>query len=333
MRRDESSFDGLLSSFDGRRKKIPRTKKEDSSDEERRFLGSTDEEETNQRKVTMRAYKDLLEDVLLNGEVESQRALVKGEEVTTKVLYGQDISFDLSNQRFPMVTTKRTSFKIVKEELKWFLRGENNVKSLQEKGVRIWGEWADRDGNLGGSYPGCWRDFGGTDQIRQLENLFRLQRKMGPSDDVIRKWKRRMILSSWNPNITDNRGPVGCHTFAQWHITMKGEIHCNMYMRSVDLFLGLPYNIACYALLTNLFAKIGGLTAGRLMITMGNAHIYSNHEESVRTLLERKIHAPPVLQVSFDEEHRDDWSILDGKWDAELLGYQCGDPIKGEIAV
>lgn len=285
----------------------------------------------------MKNYQQLLEQVMRYGEKESQRAVVKGESVTTRVLYSQRLEFDLS-VGFPMVTCKKTSMKIVREELKWFLRGENNVKSLQEVGVGIWDEWADGDGELGGSYPGCWRRFGaqvlktGEDQVAGLEKIMRLVAKEGLDDPIIRRNKRRMILTGWDPNIKDNRGPVGCHTLAQFHISPKGELHCDMYMRSVDLFLGLPINIASYGLLTTLLAMIGGLTPRRLVLTLGNAHVYANHEEQVWQLLDRKVFTPPTLQVSF-EGRRDDWSILEGGWDACLKGYVSGESLSGDIAV
>ena len=286
----------------------------------------------------MRQYQRLIEEILDDGEIESQRAMVKGEQLNTKVLYNKSLEFDLRNKLFPMVTTKSTSFKIVKEELKWFIRGHNNVKTLNEKGITIWNEWADSNGDLGGSYPGCWRNFGGlggTDQIRQLENLMRLHHKQGPSDETIRKWKRRMILTSWDPNIKDNKGPVGCHTLAQFSITMDGRLHCSMIMRSVDCFLGLPYNIASYALLTNLLAKIGGLHAHKLHIFMINCHLYSNHLDGCRELIRRSPYAPPVLDCHFTapDDHRDNWSLLEGNWWANLLGHQHHDSIKGDIAV
>lgn len=274
----------------------------------------------------MEQYKNLLQELLLYGEVESQRAkLADGSELYTTVLYSQNIHFDLQDG-FPLVSVKRTPFKFIREELKWFIRGENNVKSLQEKGVHIWDEWADKDGNLGGSYPGAWRNFGhhcpgdlpGFDQIGHLERLFRLHAKEGPNDPTIRRFKRNMLLVGFDPAVTDNRGPKGCHTLAQWHITMKGELHCDMYMRSVDCFLGLPFNIACYALLTELFARIGGLTTGKLVITMGNCHFYNNHVEGIKEILRREPKPMGTLRVVFGGKE-DDRSVAD--WEAKVDGY------------
>ncbi len=279
----------------------------------------------------MRSYLNLVEAILRNGEVESQRALVAGEQVTTKVLYNQQLQFDLDQHgRFPLVTTKKTSFKIVKEELKWFLRGSDNVNSLREKGVRIWDEWADENGNLGGSYPSTWRDFGGScerkgcDQIHLLESLMKLHAVTGPDDKTIRQYKRRMILTSWDPNIKDNRGPVGCHTLSQYMITQGGKLHCTLHARSIDVFLGLPYNIASYALLTMLLAKIGNLRPGILCVNIANAHLYSNHLSGCEELITRQPFAPPWIDLAVT-------SLND--WSAELLTYDSHPRIVGDIAV
>ncbi len=287
----------------------------------------------------MKNYQELLKNVLINGEIESQRALVNNQQVNTKVLYNQRLDYDLGkNGLFPLVTCKKTSFRIVVEELKWFLRGIDNVQSLKEQKVNIWNEWASETGHLGTSYPSTWRDFDGTwhekgcDQIRQLEKIMILVRKNGLDDPVVRQWKRRLLLSSWNPNITDNRGPVGCHTFAQWHLSSgvrpeglaDPRLHCTMYMRSVDLFLGLPYNIGVYALLTNIFARIAGLKPGLLTIIMGNAHLYSNSWVETGEIVRCPTFPPPILDLKVG-------SVDD--WEAELLGYQSGPACRVEIAV
>lgn len=291
----------------------------------------------------MRQYQNLLEKILRYGETESQRALVKGEMINTKVLYSERVEIPL--REFPMVTCKKTSFKIVREELKWFLRGENNVKTLREKGVTIWDEWADINGDLGGSYPGTWRPFGGihdsggsgiveggVDQLARIERIMKVHAKNGPDDSYVRKQKRRIVLISYDPTIEDNKGPVGCHSLAQWHISPRGKIHCDLFMRSVDVFLGLPYNIASYGLLTGLLGEVGDLTVGNLVITMGNCHIYNNHDDAAWTAVRRPRHQLPELVMTF-EGNPDDWSILDGGWDAKLEGYTSGESLKGDIAV
>jgi thymidylate synthase len=286
-------------------------------------------------------YKKIVHDILTRGVLEDQRALVNGEKVQTKAVYCQRIDINLQ-LGFPLLTLKRTPLRLIKEELKWFIRGEDNVTSLKSKDVNIWNEWADDAGNLGPSYPSSWRRFGGSvghqghtcglagkDQIAELEGYFRdWKESSGASDRCIRD-KRRVLLTSWNPNIRGNKGPVGCHTLAQWFpVKQEGgdKLHCHMYMRSVDVFLGLPFNIACYALLTELLARIGGLTAEGLTITMGNCHIYENHLPQCRELVHRVPKGLPRLLLDVD-------SLTDGKWDASVEGYYPHDALKGEIAV
>ena len=222
----------------------------------------------------MDAYLNLLQEVLDHGAIREDRT-----GVGTRGVFGRQIRFDLSDG-FPLVTTKKIHLKSVIVELLWFLRGDTNVKWLQERGVRIWNEWADEDGNLGPVYGQQWRAFpnpnGGTvDQIAQLvKNL-----REAPHS-------RRHVVCAWNPGQVEDMALPPCHALFQFHV-QDGRLSCQLYQRSADLFLGVPFNIASYALLTMMLAQVTGLKAGDFVHTFGDAHLYENHLEQAKEQLSR----------------------------------------------
>lgn len=316
----------------------------------------------------MYSYLELIENVLFGGFVDTQRAKVNGQEIKSRVLLGQNLTMRLDLGNFPLITTKRVNFEAVKEELRWFLRGDDHITYLQNKKVKIWDPWADENGYLGHSYPSAWRHFGGHiseikikkpflegipgfaekkddfdtytvtdsgfDQIAYLVRNFRLYKQDQENEELVRN-KRRLVLSGWDCyNHHSSRGPVGCHTLAQWHFTPQG-LWCDLYMRSCDLFLGAPFNIASYALLTHLFAKIAGIPPTMLSIRYGNAHIYANHEEQIKEQLLRVPNNLPVLTDLVISNVSDDTPDSDylSEWDCNLVNYNPYPFLKGQIAI
>jgi len=264
----------------------------------------------------MRQYQDLMRHVRDHGVQKSDRT-----GTGTRSVFGHQMRFDLS-QGFPLVTTKKLHTKSIFLELLWFLRGDANVRWLQEQGVSIWDEWADADGNLGPVYGVQWRswptpDGGHIDQIRQI--IEQIQRTPD---------SRRLIVSAWNVADIARMALAPCHALFQFYVA-QGRLSCQLYQRSADIFLGVPFNIASYALLTHMVAQQCGLDAGEFIWTGGDCHLYANHLEQVDLQLSR---APyPLARLNIGR--RPD-SIFDYRFeDFEVLDYQCHPHIKAPVAV
>ena len=261
------------------------------------------------------AYEDLLRHVLDHGTAKSDRT-----GTGTRSVFGHQMRFDL-RQGFPLVTTKKVHLKSVVGELLWFLRGDSNVRWLQEHGIRIWNEWADDDGDLGPVYGVQWRSWptpGGEhiDQIQQvLETLC-----TNPDS-------RRMLVSAWNVAELEAMALMPCHAFFQFYVA-DGTFSCQLYQRSADLFLGVPFNIASYALLTHMVAQQTGLQVGDFVWTGGDCHIYHNHVEQVREQLSREPYPFPTLSL-FKADSLFDYDFDD----VEVLDYRHHPAIKAPVAV
>lgn len=261
----------------------------------------------------MQQYLDLLRDVMENGVDKMDRT-----GVGTRSVFGRQMRFDLS-KGFPLVTTKKVHLKSIIYELLWFLRGDTNVKYLQDNGVRIWNEWADQNGELGPVYGSQWRNWNneGIDQIADvIERL-----KKTPND-------RRMIVSAWNVGKIAQMHLPPCHMMFQFYVA-NNKLSCMLYQRSCDMFLGVPFNIASYALLTMMVAQVCGYEVGEFIHTLGDTHIYHNHFEQVK---EQLSHTPyPLPQMKINPNVKD---INDFKYeDFELQNYQSYDTIKAKVAV
>lgn len=259
----------------------------------------------------MKQYQELLTEILSYGEARTDRT-----GVGTVGIFGGKMRFNL--HRFPLVTTKKVHFRSVVEELLWFLRGETNVKTLK---ARIWDEWADENGDLGPIYGKNWRDWDGIDQISELiSNL-----KSNPLS-------RRHVISAWNvPRLKEMALPP-CHLLAQFHVSASHtqRLSCQMYQRSADMFLGVPFNIASYALLTHILAYLTGYEVGELIWVGGDCHIYANHFDQVREQLTRKPLPLPVMRLKPDGDRGiDNWKFED----FQLLEYNSWPAIKGDVAV
>ena len=261
----------------------------------------------------MQQYLDLLRDVMENGVDKMDRT-----GVGTRSVFGRQMRFDL-NKGFPLMTTKKMHLKSIIYELLWFLKGDTNVKYLQDNGVRIWNEWADDNGDLGPVYGSQWRNWNGEgiDQIAEvIEKL-----KKTPND-------RRMIVSAWNVGKIAEMHLPPCHMMFQFYVA-NNKLSCMLYQRSCDMFLGVPFNIASYALLTMMVAQVCGYELGEFIHTLGDTHIYHNHFEQVREQLSRQPLSLPKMKIN---PHVKD--INDFKYeDFELQGYQCYEAIKGKVAV
>lgn len=261
----------------------------------------------------MQQYLDLLRDVLENGVDKMDRT-----GIGTRSVFGRQMRFDL-NKGFPLMTTKKMHLKSIIYELLWFLKGDTNVKYLQEHGVRIWNEWADENGDLGPVYGSQWRNWNGEgiDQIAEvIEKL-----KKTPND-------RRMIVSAWNVGKIAQMHLPPCHMMFQFYVA-NNKLSCMLYQRSCDMFLGVPFNIASYALLTMMIAQVCGYELGEFIHTLGDTHIYHNHFDQVR---EQLSHTPYKLpQMRINPEVKD---INDFKYeDFELVNYKSYEAIKGQVAV
>lgn len=264
----------------------------------------------------MRQYHDLLRDVLDNGTDRSDRT-----GTGTRSVFGRQSRYDLS-KGFPLVTTKKLHLKSIIYELLWFLRGETNVRWLQERGVRIWNEWADENGDLGPVYGSQWRSWpdgrGGT--IDQIANVVQSIRTKPDS--------RRHIVTAWNPAEVDEMALPPCHCLFQFYVA-DGKLSCQLYQRSADLFLGVPFNIASYALLTHMMAQVTGLQPGEFVHSFGDLHVYHNHFEQARLQLSRT--PKPLPRLTIDPDKRD---IFDFDFDDFMItGYDPDPTIKAEIAV
>ncbi len=277
----------------------------------------------------MKQYLDLLRHVRENGTFKGDRT-----GTGTYSVFGYQMRFDLS-EGFPLVTTKKIHFKSVVHELLWFLKGDTNTQYLKDNGVRIWDEWADENGDLGPVYGFQWRNWpnangASVDQVKQVVE----QLKSNPNS-------RRIIISAWNPsdlpdetispqqNVKEGRMALApCHAFFQFYVS-DGKLSCQLYQRSADIFLGVPFNIASYALLTLMLAQVCDLEPGDFVHTLGDAHLYTNHQEQVELQLSRD--PLPLPQMKLNPEIKD---IFDFTFDDfELVDYQHHEHIKGIVAV
>jgi thymidylate synthase len=277
----------------------------------------------------MRQYLELLRDVRLHGQRKPTRALLRstGEKIDALSVFGRQIRFDL-NEAFPLVTTKRMAFHAVVHELIWFLRGSTNIRYLQEHGVTIWDEWADAEGELGPVYGKQWRSWAAPDGKAIDQIAYVLQGIRDLREDPSASIGRRLIVSAWNPADIPDMALPPCHTLFQFDLT-GGRLSCQLYQRSADLFLGVPFNIASYALLTHLVAHVSHLPVGEFIHTFGDAHIYSNHLPQVHEQLERAPLALPRLEIS--SRVQDLASLV--REDIQLIGYHSHPPLRGEVAV
>jgi len=261
----------------------------------------------------MQQYLDLLRDIMENGVDKMDRT-----GVGTRSVFGRQMRFDLS-KGFPLVTTKKVHLKSIIYELLWFLKGETNVKYLQDNGVRIWNEWADENGELGPVYGSQWRNWNGEgiDQIAEvIETL-----KKNPND-------RRMIVSAWNVGKIKDMHLPPCHMMFQFYVA-NNKLSCMLYQRSCDMFLGVPFNIASYALLTMMVAQVCGLEPGEFVHTLGDTHIYHNHFEQVKEQLSHTPYPLPQMKINPNVKNINDFKYED----FELVNYQSYETIKAKVAV
>ena len=274
----------------------------------------------------MKQYHDLVRHVLEHGTQKGDRT-----GTGTISVFGYQMRFDL-NDGFPMVTTKKLHLKSIVYELLWFLKGETNIEYLKENGVKIWNEWADENGELGPVYGHQWRNWN-SEEIDQIAELIETL-KTNPNS-------RRMLISAWNPSVLPDtlksfseniaNGKVAlppCHAFFQFYVS-EGKLSCQLYQRSADIFLGVPFNIASYALLTIMIAQVCNLKAGEFIHTFGDAHIYNNHFEQLKLQLSREPKVLPKMTLNPDVKN-----IFDFKFDDfSLDGYDPDPHIKGTVAV
>lgn len=259
----------------------------------------------------MRQYQDMLGYILANKVIKQDRT-----GVGTWSVFGYDMRFDLS-KGFPLCTTKKLHFKGIAHELLWMIKGYTNVKYLRDNGVTIWDEWADTKGDLGPIYGKQWRNFGGVDQ------LYKLTKELKTNPD-----SRRLIISAWNPGELDEMVLPPCHCFVQFYVA-HGKLSCKLTQRSADAFLGVPYNIASYSLLTHMLAATSGYKVGEFIWSGGDCHIYTNHMTQVHTQLLRTPHDLPRLILNPDRK-----SIFEYLYDdLQLIGYNSYPAIKAEVAV
>lgn len=266
--------------------------------------------------VYMKQYHQLMTHVLENGTKKEDRT-----GTGTLSVFGYQARYNLKDG-FPLVTTKKLHLKSIIHELLWFLQGDTNIKYLKDNGVSIWNEWADEEGNLGPVYGSQWRSWHGAngetiDQITSVVN----QIKKNPDS-------RRLIVSAWNVAEIEKMALPPCHAFFQFYVA-DGKLSCQLYQRSADIFLGVPFNIASYALLTMMMAQVTGLDYGDFVHTMGDAHLYTNHIEQTKLQLARDFRALPTMKIN--PEVKD---IFDFKFsDFELVGYDPHPHIKAAVAI
>lgn len=289
----------------------------------------------------MKQYLDLCRHVLENGQIKDDRT-----NTGTISLFGYQMRFDL-NEGFPLLTTKKVYTRAIIHELLWFLRGETNIRPLVLNKVRIWNEWpyekfkqsatyqnetldefiekiieseafAFEHGDLGPVYGKQWRDFNGVDQVLQVIE----QIKVNPNS-------RRLIISAWNPSKVDQMALPPCHMFMQFYVSPDKKLSCQLYQRSADIFLGVPFNIASYALLTHLIADVCGLGVGEFVHTLGDAHIYSNHIDQINLQLSRSPFPLSKLVIKNHHDNIEEYVFED----IEIKDYQSHPTIKGEVAV
>jgi thymidylate synthase len=265
----------------------------------------------------MQPYLELVRRVLNQGEPRPDRT-----GVGTRSLFGHQLRFDLS-AGFPLLTNRKIHTRSIIHELLWFIRGETNIGYLKEHGVRIWDEWADERGNLGPVYGKQWRAWQGPDGkvIDQLKDVIQ-QIKTNPMS-------RRLVVSAWNVSDLPRMALAPCHVLFQFYVSGDGRLSCQLYQRSADLFLGVPFNIASYSLLTHMIAQVASLRVGDFIHTLGDAHLYENHLEQARELLERE--SRPLPKLKLNPQVKDIDAFTDA--DIEILDYDPHPPIKALVAV
>jgi thymidylate synthase len=262
------------------------------------------------------AYLGLLADVLTNGIDRPDRT-----GVGARAVFGRQLRFDLA-AGFPLLTTKKLHLKSIILELLWFLRGDTNVRWLQERGVSIWDEWADENGELGPVYGKQWRSWAAPDG-RVIDQIARVVESIKTNPN-----SRRHIVTAWNPADVDDMALPPCHCLFQFFVA-DGNLSCQLYQRSADIFLGVPFNIASYALLTQMMAQVVGLAPGEFVHTFGDAHLYLNHVEQAKTQLARAPFPAPTMRINAAKQN-----IFSFEYeDFDLVGYQAHPAIKAPIAV
>ncbi|UCE01883.1 MAG: thymidylate synthase [Candidatus Latescibacterota bacterium] len=264
----------------------------------------------------MQQYLELLRHVRQKGKLKEDRT-----GVGTYSVFGYQMRFDLGSG-FPAVTTKKLHFKSVIHELLWFLTGDTNVRTLQQRGVTIWDEWAAADGDLGPIYGAQWRSWRASDG-RTIDQLRDVLRQLCDTPD-----SRRMLVSAWNVGDLEEMALPPCHTLFQFYVA-EGRLSCQLYQRSADVFLGVPFNIASYAMLTLMVAQVTGLQPGEFVHTFGDAHLYRNHVEQADLQLSRAPHPAPKLWLNPEVRELDDFRYED----IEVRDYTCHPAIKAPIAV
>ncbi len=265
----------------------------------------------------MKQYLDLMGHILENGAEKADRT-----NTGTRSVFGYQMRFDLQ-EGFPLLTTKKLHLKSIVVELLWFLLGETNIAYLQERGVRIWNEWADAEGELGPVYGAQWRSWRGADG-RVVDQITRAVEQIRTTPD-----SRRIIVNAWNVGEIDRMALPPCHLLFQFYVA-GGRLSCQLYQRSADVFLGVPFNIASYSLLTMMMAQVCDLEAGEFVHTLGDAHLYNDHLEQARLQLTREPYPLPTMRLN--PEIR---SIFDFEYprDFELVNYQAHPHIKARVAV
>ena len=263
----------------------------------------------------MQAYLDLLTNVINNGIEKHDRT-----GTGTRSIFGWQMRFDLS-KGFPLLTTKKLHFKSIAFELLWFIRGDTNIEYLNRHGISIWDEWADKDGDLGPVYGKQWRSWPtrGGSSIDQLMNVVE-QIKNNPNS-------RRLIVSAWNPEYVSHMALPPCHCLFQFYVANE-KLSCQLYQRSADIFLGVPFNIPSYALLTEMIAKSCDLKVGDFIITLGDAHLYSNHIDQANLQINRKPKNLPLLKIK-KSKNLEDYQYED----FEIIDYNPDPHIPGKVAV
>jgi thymidylate synthase len=287
----------------------------------------------------VKQYQDLVRDVLENGTPSGDRT-----GTGTLSVFGRQVRFDLS-KGFPLVTTKKTYWKGVLVELLWLMRGETNIKMLKDHNVKIWDEWADENGNLGPVYGQQWRNWRTSEDMIDDDGELWTGDYVDQLNNVIERIKvnpncRRLIVSAWNVAEVPNMALPPCHTFFQFYVR-DGKLSCQLYQRSADLFLGVPFNIASYACLTHLIANECGLEVGDFVHTFGDLHLYNNHLDQARELLTRdpkplpslKVRIPPGKLMRFIDNMVQDLTWEDISHNIKLECYQSHPAIKGAVSV
>jgi thymidylate synthase len=264
----------------------------------------------------MRPYLDLLRHVLEHGRFKPDRT-----GTGTYSIFGAQLRFRLADG-FPLLTTKKVHLKSVIHELLWFLRGDTNVRYLHEHGVTIWDEWADAEGNLGRIYGAQWCDWRAPDG-RSINQIDRVIEQIRTDPD-----SRRLIVTAWNPGELEQMALPPCHTLFQFYVS-EGELSCQLYQRSADIFLGVPFNIASYALLTMMVAQVCGLRPGEFIHTFGDLHLYANHVEQAKLQLSREPRPLPTMRLNPAVKNIRDFRYED----FELIGYNPWPAIKAPVAV